>query len=47
MELSKLQEQITTDPAGKMVVVSRAATGKTRCLTERVRYWLRQGVNPA
>ena len=47
MNLSKLQEKIVTSPEGKIVVISRAATGKTRCLTERVRYWLRQGVNPA
>ena len=47
MELSNLQEQIVTASDEKMVVVSRAATGKTRCLTERVRYWLSQGVAPS
>ena len=47
MELSELQEKIVTSPDDKMVVISRAATGKTRCLTERVRYWLRQGVDPS
>ena len=47
MELSNLQKQIVTAPEDKMVVISRAATGKTRCLTERVRCWLKQGVAPA
>lgn len=47
MELSELQEKIVKSPEDKMVVISRAATGKTRCLTERVRYWLQQGVEPA
>jgi superfamily I DNA/RNA helicase len=30
-----------------MVVIARAAVGKTRCLTERVRFWLRRGVDPS
>lgn len=30
-----------------MVVIARAAVGKTRCLTERVRFWLRQGIDPS
>ena len=47
MNLSKLQEQIVTAPDDKMVVIARAAVGKTRCLTERVRYWLQQGVDPS
>lgn len=47
MELSELQKQIVTAPAEKMVVISRAATGKTRCLTERVRHLLREGVTPS
>lgn len=47
MNLSELQEQIITASDDKMVVISRAAVGKTRCLTERVRYWLRQGVEPS
>ena len=46
MELSKLQKKIVEAPEDKMVVISRAATGKTRCLIERVRHWLRQGVDP-
>ena len=47
MELSKLQEKIVTAPDDKMVVIARAAVGKTACLTERVRFWLRQGIEPS
>lgn len=47
MNLSELQEQIVTAPDDKMVVIARAAVGKTRCLTERVRFWLRQGIDPS
>ncbi len=47
MELSKLQKTIVESPDDKMVVISRAATGKTATLTERVRYWLRQGIAPS
>lgn len=44
MELSKLQQQIVESPADKIVVVASAACGKTRTLTERVRFWLQHGV---
>ena len=47
MELSKLQEQIINSNAEKIVVIASAACGKTRTLTERVRYWLRMGVDPS
>lgn len=47
MELSELQKRIVTASDDKMVVIARAAVGKTRCLTERVRFWLRQGIEPA
>lgn len=47
MELSELQEQIINSNATKIVVIASAACGKTRTLTERVRYWLRMGVNPS
>ena len=47
MELSELQKTIIEANDDKMVVISRAATGKTRCLTERVRHWLNSGVEPA
>ncbi len=46
MELSKLQQEIVTSPEDKIVVIAAAAAGKTRTLTERVRFWLRAGVNP-
>ena len=45
MELSKLQQQIINDPAPRAVVMSAAASGKTRTLTEKVRLLLRQGVD--
>lgn len=45
MELSKLQEQIINSNAEKIVVIASAACGKTRTLTERVRYWLQMGVD--
>ena len=46
MGLSELQKKIICAPDDKMVVIARAAVGKTTCLTERVRYWLKQGINP-
>ena len=45
MELSKLQQQIINDPTPRAVVMSAAASGKTRTLTEKVRLLLRQGVD--
>ena len=47
MELSKEQEAIVTSNADKIVVIAAAACGKTRVLTERVRYWLKQNIDPA
>ena len=47
MELSELQKKIVTAPEDKMVVIARAAVGKTACLTERVRFWLKQGIEPS
>jgi superfamily I DNA/RNA helicase len=40
MELSKLQKQIIESNAEQVVVIASAACGKTRTLTERVRFWL-------
>jgi superfamily I DNA/RNA helicase len=40
MELSAIQKQIVTTDANQVVVVAAAAAGKTRVLTERVRYLL-------
>ena len=47
MELSELQKQIVESKEDKIVVIARAAVGKTRCLTERVRFWLKKGVDPS
>ena len=46
MEISKLQQQIIYSPKNKIVVISAAGSGKTLCLTERLRYLLKQGVAP-
>lgn len=46
MELSKLQLNILNNNCDKTVVISSAASGKTRILTEKVRQLLRAGVNP-
>ena len=46
MELSKLQTQILNAPHNRIVVLSSAASGKTRLMTEKVRQLLRAGVNP-
>ena len=46
MELSKLQQSIINAPCNRSVVISSAASGKTKILTEKVRQILRAGVNP-
>ena len=46
MELSELQKEIINAPYNKVIVLSSAASGKTRLLTEKVRQLLRAGVNP-
>lgn len=46
MELSPLQKSIIEAPARKSVVISAAASGKTRTLTEKVRWILRAGFDP-
>lgn len=46
MELSKLQNEILNAPHNRIVVLSSAASGKTRLMTEKVRQLLRAGVNP-
>lgn len=46
MELSKLQNEILNAPSNRSVVLSAAASGKTRLMTEKVRQLLRAGVNP-
>lgn len=46
MILSELQRQIIEAPEDKIIVMSAAASGKSACCAERVRFWLREGVNP-
>lgn len=46
MELSELQQKIINAPYNKIIVMSAAASGKTRTMTEKVRQLLRNGVNP-
>lgn len=46
MKLSKLQQDILNAPYNKIIVLSCAASGKTRLMTEKVRQLLRAGVNP-
>lgn len=46
MELSELQKKILNAPEDKIVVLSSAASGKTRLMTEKVRQLLRAGINP-
>ena len=46
MDLSELQRQIVEAPEEKIVVMSAAASGKSACCAERVRFWLKNGVNP-
>lgn len=44
VELTKQQRAIVEATEPRIVVVASAAAGKTRCITERVRWLLRQGV---
>ena len=46
MELSNLQNKILNAPDNRIVVLSSAASGKTRLMTEKVRQLLRAGINP-
>lgn len=46
MELSRLQQLIINAPCNKSVIISSAASGKTKVLTEKVRQILRAGINP-
>lgn len=46
MVLSKLQQEIVEATDKKTIVISSAASGKTRVLTEKVRHLLRQDVSP-
>ena len=44
MELTKAQREIVETTAPRVVVIATAASGKTRCLSERVKWLLAQGV---
>ena len=46
MELSKLQKEILNSEDKKIVVISSAASGKTRLMTEKVRQLLQKNINP-
>ena len=46
MELSLLQKEIVETKKDKVIVLSAAASGKTRVLTERVNYLLEHGADP-
>lgn len=46
MQLSKLQTEILNAPYNKIVVLSSAASGKSRLLTEKVRQVIKSGVDP-
>ena len=47
MELTNIQKQIITTEEPKVVVLSSAASGKSRVIVERIRYLLNQGVDPS
>ena len=47
LELSKEQREAVETEYDKVVVISTAASGKTRTLTERVKFLLNKGVDPA
>ena len=46
VNLSQEQRAIVEATENKIVVVATAAAGKTRCITERIRWLLNQGVEP-
>lgn len=46
MSLSKLQEEIINSTYNKIIVLSSAASGKTRLMTEKVRQLLQKGTDP-
>lgn len=47
MELTKAQQQIVTTDKSKVLVLSSAASGKSRVITERIKYLLDNGVKPS
>lgn len=47
MELTNIQKQIIETEEPKVVVLSSAASGKSRVIVERIRYLLNRGVDPS
>lgn len=47
MELTNIQKQIITTEESKVLVLSSAASGKSRVIVERIRYLLQKGVDPS
>lgn len=47
IELTKTQEQIVKTNKSKVLVMSSAASGKSRVIVERIKYLLEQGVDPS
>lgn len=47
MELTEMQEQIVKTNKSKVLVLSSAASGKSRVIVERIKYLLEQGVDPS
>lgn len=47
MELTNIQKQIITTEEPKVIVLSSAASGKSRVIVERIRYLLNKGVDPS
>ena len=46
MKLDSTQEKIVKSRAKNIIVSAGAGSGKTRVLTERVKYLIKTGVNP-
>ena len=47
MELTNIQKQIIETKEPKVVVLSSAASGKSRVIVERIRYLLNKGIDPS
>ena len=47
MELTEIQKQIVTTDKPKVLVLSSAASGKSRVIVERIKYLLDKGVDPS
>ena len=47
MELTNIQKQIITTDKSKVVVASAAASGKSAVIVERLRYLLKEGIDPS